>query len=190
MKKIVLALAAGLAFTAGAHAAPASASAAAQASAPAAAPSAADQATIRALMDSMNTRSSLQASLQQLSKSLPQMMRANAEMGLRNNPKLTPEQRQAELAKVEQQLPALSAALQKEFNDPKLVDEMYAEIVPLYSRHFTLDEMKAITEFYRTPAGKKALQAMPQLMMESMQIGQKLMQPRVQRVIEQFKQKK
>ena len=188
MKKIVLALAAGLAFTAGAHAAPASASAAAQASAPAAAPSAADQATIRALMDSMNTRSSLQASLQQLSKSLPQMMRAIAEMGLRNDP--TPEQRQVELAKVEQQLPALSAALQKEFNDPKLVDEMYAEIVPLYSRHFTVDEMKAITEFYRTPAGKKALQAMPQLMMESMQIGQKLMQPRVQRVIEQFKQKK
>lgn len=181
MKKIVLALTAAMAFSAGASAAPAAAPAA---------PSAADQATIRALMDSMNTRASLSTSLQQLSKSLPQMMRANAEMGLRNNPKLTAEQRQAEMAKVEQQLPAVSAALQKEFSDPKLLDEMYAEIVPLYARHFTVEEMKAITEFYRTPTGKKALQEMPQLMMESMRIGQKLMQPRVQRVIEQFKPKK
>lgn len=182
MKKIVLALAACAVFAAGASAA--------TAAAPSAAPSAADQAVIRTLLDSMNTRASLSASLQQLSQQLPQMMRAKAEAGVRSNPKLTPEQRKAEMAKVDKELPQLSAALQKEFNDPKLLDEIYAEIVPLYARHFSVDEMKAMTEFYRTPVGKKALQVMPQLMMESMQLSQKLMQPRVQRVFEQFKQKK
>jgi uncharacterized protein len=168
MKRIVF-TAAALAFAAVAHAAP---------------PSEAD---IRELMDATNARGNMAASIQNMSKALPQLLRMRGEAAVRNNPKLNDEQRKAELANLERRIPNIAGALQKDLNDPKLVDELYNQVVPLYARHFTAEEVKALTAFYRSPAGKKSLQAMPMLMAESAQAAQKLMQERAKRVVEQNK---
>lgn len=40
------------------------------------------------------------------------------------------------------------------------------EAPPIYARHFTVDELKELTAFYRTPTGAKALQEIPQVMGE------------------------
>jgi hypothetical protein len=37
---------------------------------------------------------------------------------------------------------------------------------PIYARHFTVDELKELAAFYRTPTGAKALQQIPQVMGE------------------------
>lgn len=167
MKKLVFA-AFIAAFAAGAHAAPPS------------------EAAIRELMDVTNARANMAASLQNMSKAVPQLLRMRADAALRN-PKLTEEQRKAETASLERRLPMISAALQKEMTDPKLVDELYKQVVPLYASHFTAEDVKALTAFYRSPAGKKSLEVMPQLVGESAQAAQKLMQERAKRIIEQTK---
>jgi hypothetical protein len=46
----------------------------------------------------------------------------------------------------------------------------------LYAESFTEDELKAITAFYITPAGKKAVQILPQLAARGAQIGQERVQ--------------
>jgi hypothetical protein len=50
------------------------------------------------------------------------------------------------------------------------VDAMAA----LYARHFTAEELRQITAFYRGPAGQKFLQVMPAISQESLAMGQKL----------------
>jgi len=40
------------------------------------------------------------------------------------------------------------------------------EAPPIYARHFTVEELKELTAFYRTPTGAKALQEVPQVMGE------------------------
>ena len=45
---------------------------------------------------------------------------------------------------------------------PKLM----AEIVPIYAKNFTQDEIKGLIAFYSTPLGKKSIKAMPVVMNE------------------------
>ncbi|MDG5497122.1 DUF2059 domain-containing protein [Niveispirillum sp. BGYR6] len=51
---------------------------------------------------------------------------------------------------------------------PELMQGMEA----LYASNFTVDEMDQIITFYRTPVGRKSLQQMPQIMQQSMALGQ------------------
>ena len=62
-------------------------------------------------------------------------------------------------------------------------------MIALYSRHFTADELKQIAAYYRTPVGMKSMQLMPQVMAESMAIGQRVTTPRLQKAMEQFRNK-
>jgi hypothetical protein len=43
----------------------------------------------------------------------------------------------------------------------------------IYARHFTVDELKQITAFYRNPVGQKMLEKLPIVTQESVVIGQK-----------------
>ena len=49
--------------------------------------------------------------------------------------------------------------------------EMRQKTAELYSKHFTEDEIKEMTEFYRTPLGQKTLAAMPAIMNDAMKLG-------------------
>lgn len=46
------------------------------------------------------------------------------------------------------------------------------EIIALYSKTYTIEEIKALTAFYNTPVGKKSLKSMPELTAQSAAIGQ------------------
>ncbi len=60
------------------------------------------------------------------------------------------------------------------FNINKMVDEVY---VPLYAKYFTLEDIKAINEFYKSPAGKKTIETTPAITAEAMGIIMKLYVP-------------
>jgi hypothetical protein len=45
------------------------------------------------------------------------------------------------------------------------------DVVKVYAKHFTTDELIDLTKFYQTPTGKKALKEMPTIMMEGRKIG-------------------
>jgi hypothetical protein len=69
------------------------------------------------------------------------------------------------------------------FSDPTLVDDMLAEMVPLYAETYTLDEIRQLTAFYASPLGQKMQANMPALMNRSMEISQRVMMPRVQKAM-------
>lgn len=45
-------------------------------------------------------------------------------------------------------------------------------VVPLYHKHFTAAEIRELIDFYSTPLGRKSLAVMPELMTDSMRVGQ------------------
>jgi hypothetical protein len=63
---------------------------------------------------------------------------------------------------------ATIAELRAEFERIQLAfaTEAMKEAPLIYARHFTVDELKELTAFYRTPTGTKALQQTPQVMGE------------------------
>ena len=97
-----------------------------------------------------------------------------------------PEHRLADaMAKVDKVLPGVAQALNQMFHDPALVDEMLAEMVPLYANNFTAAEIRELTAFYATPLGRKMMTMMPKLSAESMALSQKIVLPRIGNLMQQ-----
>jgi hypothetical protein len=53
------------------------------------------------------------------------------------------------------------------------MDEFVEAIAGVYAQHFTADELRKLTQFYKEPVGQKFIQLMPQIMQDSMTVGQK-----------------
>ena len=51
-------------------------------------------------------------------------------------------------------------------------DELINRIVPVYDKYYTREDVKQIIQFFETPLGRKFLETSPQLMQESMTVGQ------------------
>ena len=177
MKKFVLALSTAAAF-------------AAFPSFALAAPAADPQATaaVKSMFDAMEIRKSMTAMYAEMQKAMPAMMRQQLGGMIQADTTITPEQKKAALAKVEQMLPRMSQSLAKIFNDPALIDEMMNEMVPLYTNNYTVAEIKQLTAFYQTPVGRKMMALMPKLGTESMAIGQRIMMPRVGKLMGEMAQ--
>jgi len=183
MKKILLAVMCAAAF------AGVPARAMAQAPAPTAAAATPEaNAAVKELLDAMEVRKMMGASFSEMEKAMPQMMRAQVGAVVSADPRLDANQKQQALAKVEQMLPAMTQAIGRVFRDPTLVDEMMAEIAPLYAQNYSVSELKELTAFYRTPLGKKMLALTPRLTAESMALGQKVVTPRLQGLMQDFMQ--
>lgn len=183
MKKIAAILFASLSIAYGAPAA-------AQQAAPQPQADAKTIAAVRDLMDAMHYNETTRAAFDQMAKSMPEMMHRQAEAAIKANPQLDDKQKAEKLASVEAELPKVSSALQTVFADPSLVADMEKEMVPLYARHFTVDELKQMAAFYRTPVGAKTLKVIPQIMQEAMSIGQRIAGPRIQKALQQLKNNK
>ena len=148
-----------------------------------------DQKTVVAVKDmleSMNYRRTLVEMNAQMSAQLPQMIRSSAISGIQSAPNMTDEKRKAALAEVDAKLPEIAQAMREVMEDPKLIDDMMNAMPALYARHFTTAEIVEIGKFYKTPVGAKTLKVMPVLMTESMQLGQQLVAPRAQAVMQRF----
>jgi hypothetical protein len=50
--------------------------------------------------------------------------------------------------------------------------DMIEMIVPLYDKYYSLEDLRAVNAFYSSPAGQRVLSTLPQIMKESMTIGQ------------------
>ena len=66
-------------------------------------------------------------------------------------------------------------------------EEMVAQAAKVYAKRFSVAEMKQITDFYKTPVGRKLVAQLPQIMQESMQIGRRMSQEIGAEVIRRFK---
>lgn len=145
---------------------------------------------VKELMDAMKFRDVMQMSFSQMQQNMPQMMLQGATAGINANPKLSEAQKKDAIATAAKELPEAAKAFAGIMNDPKLMDELVAETMPLYAKHFNVEELRAMTVFYRSPVGAKMLQTMPQLMGESMQISERVVTPRMLAMIEKLAQGK
>ncbi len=70
------------------------------------------------------------------------------------------------------------------YNDPQFVESFEGIMARAYARNFTLDEIKATTAFYASPAGKKTLTVMPKMMQETMPEIMAIIAPRMSAIME------
>jgi hypothetical protein len=59
--------------------------------------------------------------------------------------------------------------------------------IPLYDRHYTLEEIRAMIAFYESPVGKKVIEVTPLMTAESMSIGQEWGLKMGQKLLEEMK---
>jgi hypothetical protein len=145
-------------------------------------------AAVKELLDAMDVRKMMTSSFTEMEKTLPQMMRAQMTAVINADPGADAAKKKAALAKVEQVLPAASQAISRLFRDPALIDEMMVEIAPLYVKNYTVAELKELTAFYRTPVGRKLLALNPRLSAESMAVGQRIVAPRLNGLMQEVMQ--
>ena len=74
-------------------------------------------------------------------------------------------------AEVEQQYDALAPAMIDAFR--QRVSEMSDAAAIVYARNFSVDDLHALNDFYKTPAGQRLLQKMPAVSQEMMGAGMK-----------------
>jgi hypothetical protein len=73
---------------------------------------------------------------------------------------------------------------EKKFGSHDLVDQL----VPVYDKYYTKQDLDGLLTFYESPVGQKVLKTMPQVMQESMQIGQEWGRQKAQDVIKELKE--
>lgn len=153
---------------------------------------AADPAALTAaneMLASMNYRSMAQSMFEQMRQTMPAMIRQAATVSIDNNAQIDPAQKKAALDKMNAELPQAMDLINGVFADASMLDEMMQETAHLYARYYTVDELRQIATFYKTPVGAKLLATMPQVMNESMQMGQRVVMPRVAAVMKKMQAK-
>ncbi|MEJ7804976.1 MAG: DUF2059 domain-containing protein [Telluria sp.] len=136
-------------------------------------------AAVHELLTAMKYREVMLASFIKLEQDMPAMLTEGVAAALEKNTKLSPEQKKKATEKAAKEIPPLAATFGATFRDPKLMDELLAEIVPLYARNFSAEELKQMAAFYRTPAGAKMLFLTPRISHDALQISQKIVLPKI-----------
>jgi hypothetical protein len=166
--------------------------AAAAAGAPAAAPTAPPpvnvtpeaRAAIKELLDAMNTRDQLSKAFVAIGQTLAPRMADGMNRQIEAYPGLSADQK----VKVRQAMNGPFEAAVKDasgvVNDPKLVDETYEKMIPIYASHFTTPDIKQIAAFYKSPVGQKALVLVPQSNGEALQLAANVFSPRINAIME------
>jgi uncharacterized protein len=125
----------------------------------------------------MHVRESMKSILESVAKETEQLIHQQLN---REAPNATPEFN----AQVEGML-ALDDARKNQ-----LVEDMLANMVPVYQKHFAKGDLAALLAFYDTPTGQRLLKEVPAVTQESMEATQVLMQRKtnaiIQRVHEQI----
>ncbi|URW80940.1 DUF2059 domain-containing protein [Xiashengella succiniciproducens] len=61
--------------------------------------------------------------------------------------------------------------LEKEMNKTSM-DDLISMLIPVYSKHLTIEDLNELIKFYESPVGQKYAEKNPLIMQESMQVGQ------------------
>jgi hypothetical protein len=164
------------------------ASAFSQAAAPMPSADPAVVAATKQMFAAMKIHEMMTSMMAQMEQQIPNQIRATASAAINGNPQLTAQQKAEQLKQAEDAAQASVARAHAVFSDPTLVDDMIAEMVPLYAETYTLDEIRQLTAFYASPLGQKMQARTPELMSRSMEISRRVMMPRIQKAMAQSHQ--
>ena len=120
------------------------------------------------LLELLQVRDSLQVTLDAVKK----QMRNSAEDQLREkiiNPSA-------------EQLKSLQAIVDETFGDLS-ADDMIKDVIPVYQKHLTRSDVRALVTFYSSPAGQKILREQPAMVRESMEAAGASQQQKMEKVL-------
>ena len=85
---------------------------------------------------------------------------------------------------------------------PTVPDELWDELLsamdstelarlmtPIYTRHYTRDDLAGLVEFYSTPLGQTVIEQTPSIMQESMTVGAQWGQAKANEIVQRLRQK-
>lgn len=78
--------------------------------------------------------------------------------------------------------------LEAEFTKTSL-DELVSMLSPVYQKYMTIEDIRAITDFYRTTVGEKYARYSPQIVQESIAVGQEWGKLVGERFVEKLKER-
>ncbi len=70
-----------------------------------------------------------------------------------------------------------------------IAEELVELTIPIYEEHLTHAEIKELIRFYETAVGRKLIQVMPDLIRESMEVGQRWGLVKGQKIVERMFEK-
>lgn len=76
------------------------------------------------------------------------------------------------LSAMKSQMPQVPEVFWTKFQQKMDTHELMEKIIPIYDKYYSIDDLKAINTFYESAAGQKVVSTLPQVMQESMKIGQ------------------
>jgi hypothetical protein len=86
-------------------------------------------------------------------------------------------------------MPSVPPAVWDELRKSYATDELAEFQVAVYSKHFSTDEVEALTAFYQSPFGQKLLRAQPELVKEGMALGQEFARRAFERLRRQLEER-
>ncbi len=126
------------------------------------------------MFEVMNSRQQVRQVMEQV---MQQMRAMNREQIKKRRPDIT----EGELSRLDQE----SEEIAKNFP----VEEMMDDMVPVYQKHLSKTDVKAMIAFYSSPTGKKLLRDMPSLMSEAMQAAYPRMQKHLDAITKRLDEK-
>jgi uncharacterized protein len=69
-------------------------------------------------------------------------------------------------------VPSSKASVIERIKQKLKSSDLLEKFIPIYDKYYSLEDLRAVNAFYKTPAGQKVLSTMPQVMQESMAMGQ------------------
>jgi hypothetical protein len=76
------------------------------------------------------------------------------------------------LTSLKTSLPGAPTAFWDKFSEKMDTRDLLEQIIPIYDKYYTVDDLRAVNAFYASPAGQKILSTLPHVMHDSMIVGQ------------------
>jgi len=139
------------------------------------------KAVVAEMLEAINFKQMMAQMGAAMTQGMPQMMAQSLEATIA---KLPLEQRAKAREVAQESMKSSLNESMKLYTDPAIISGMEDIMGRAYARRFSLDEVKAITAFYKSAAGKKMMTDAPQIMQETMPEMAALMSPRMTAMIE------
>jgi len=108
---------------------------------------------------------------------------------LTNSSKIAVQVMRAMLKPMKVSAPQVPAQFWESFMNEVHEEDLMDQIVPIYAKYYTDDEIKGLIAFYESPLGVKVISVLPSVMQESVAVGQTWGREMAKRAIEKLKAK-
>ena len=152
--------------------------------------SAEKRALVRELLDLTNSRQNTEtlfnAQFDEMEKRLPEI-EWQAITAIQDFGKLTLTQRNQMRAKLSESTLRMSKRIRTLFVERIDMQQLIEDITfSVYDRHFTVDELRNLVAFYKSPTGKKVVEVTPLMLTESAAKAGELVAPKVTAIVEEI----